>query len=182
MRTARRFSGDNTEPPPEGDDMTTKSLIAGGAACLALAVAAPAVAAPRDTPLPAPPQGQALSPELVPGAGLTGVAGAQATIRRIVRGTGLTDSGAARFRIAPGRVSYVDPTRNVVFSSLKLASVRFGQNTATLKGIGLLNHRRVPFTVVAVHNALPGVDVLHIAWSHGASLGGRVVAGSVFIR
>lgn len=163
--------------------MTTKTLIAGGAACLALAVAAPAVAAPRDAePTPTPPQGQALSPEIVPGAGLTGVAGAQATIRRIVLGKGLTESGAARFSIDLGKVSYVDVTRNVAFSSLTLASVRFGQNTATLKGIGLLNHRRVPFTVVAVHNALPGVDVLHIAWSHGASLGGRVVEGSIFIR
>jgi hypothetical protein len=168
--------------------MTTKSLIAGGAACLALAVAAPAVAArtgatPGDTePTPTPPQGQALSPEIVPGAGLTGVAGAQAAIRRIVLGKGLTDSGAARFSIDLGKVSYVDATRNVAFSSLKLASVRFGQNTATLKGIGLVNERRVPFTVVAVHNALPGIDVFRIAWSHGASLGGRVVVGSVFIR
>jgi hypothetical protein len=167
--------------------MTTKSLIAGGAACLALAVAAPAVAAQRDTePPPTPPQGQALSPELVPGAGLTGVAGAQATIRRVVRGQGLTSSGTARFRIdlsSPTvKLSYVDATRNVAFSSLQLSSVRFGQNAAKFKGIGVVNHRRVPFTVVAVHNALPGVDVFRIAWSHGASLGGRVVTGSVFIR
>jgi hypothetical protein len=165
--------------------MTTKSLIAGGAACLALAVAAPAVAGPRDTP-PTPPQGQALSPEVVPGAGLSGVAGAQATIRRVVRGQGLTSAGMARFRIDLSRpsakLSYVDASQKLAFSSLSVASVRFGQNAATFKGIGLVNHRRVPFTVVAVHNALPGVDVFRIAWSHGASLGGRVVSGSVFIR
>jgi hypothetical protein len=52
----------------------------------------------------------------------------------------------------------------------------------TLRGVGLLNHRRVPFTAVGVHNELPGVDVFRISWNHGAGLGGRVVTGSVFIR
>jgi len=165
--------------------MTTKGLIAGGFACLALAVAVPASAAPRDT-TPAPPEGQALSPEIVPGAGLTGVAGAQATIRRIVRGHGVTAAGTAHFRVDLSKpaadLSYVDVTRHIAFQSLRLGSVRFVENTATLRGIGVLNHRRVPFTVVAVHNALPGVDLFHIAWSHGATHGGRVVEGSVFIR
>jgi hypothetical protein len=163
--------------------MKATTLIAGGAACLVLAAAAPAAAAPRDT-LPPVPEGQALSPEIVPGAGLTGVAGAQATIRHVVRGQGFT--GSALFRIDLGRpaakVLYVDAARRVTFRSVSLGSVRFVDNTATLKGVGMLNHRRVPFTAVAVHNQLPGVDVFRIAWSHGADHGGRVVRGSLFIR
>jgi hypothetical protein len=156
-----------------------------GAACLALAAAVPAAAAraPRDT-LPPVPKGQALAPEIVPGAGLTGVAGAQATIRHVVRGQGL--AGVALFRIDLSRpaakVLYVDPVRHVTFRSLSLGSVRFVENTATLKGVGILNHRRVPFTAVAVHNQLPGVDVFRIAWSRGTGHGGRVVSGSLFIR
>jgi hypothetical protein len=166
--------------------MITKSLLAGGAACCALLIAAaPAAATTRDD-VPAAPQGQALSPELVPGAGLTGVAGAEATIVRVVRGQGLTESGAARFRIdlakPAGHLSYVDATRHIVFSAVRLGSVRLGENTATLKGVGILNRKRVPFTAFVVHNALPGVDVFRIAWSHGAAHGGRVVQGSVFIR
>jgi hypothetical protein len=163
--------------------MKTRILMLTGAACLALAAAGPGASAPRDN-LPPAPEGQALSPEIVPGAGLTGVAGAQATIRHVVRGQGLT--GAARFRVDLSRpaakVIYVDPIRHVTFRSLSLGSVRFVENTATLKGVGILNHRRVPFTAVAVHNQLPGVDVFRIAWSRGTGHGGRVVSGSLFIR
>ena len=54
--------------------MKLTTLVLTGAACMALAAAAPAVAAPRDDFPPAP-QGQALYPETVDGAGLTGVAG-----------------------------------------------------------------------------------------------------------
>ena len=163
--------------------MNTKAFVAGGAVCLALAVAGPAAAAPRGT-ASEPPQGQALYPETVPGAGLSGVAGAQATIRHIVSGHGFT--GAASFRIDLRRpaagLRYVDPTRQIAFRSLEFGSVRFVENTATLRGVGIVNHRRVPFTAFAAHNALAGVDVFRIAWSHGAGHGGRVVRGSVFIR
>jgi hypothetical protein len=158
--------------------MKITTLALTGAACLVLAAAAPAAA---DTQAPA---GQALYPETVPGAGLSGVAGAQATIRHTVRGTGFT--GAALFRIDLSRpaakVLYVDPIHKLTFTSLKVASVRFADNTATLQGVGLLNHRRVPFTAVGVHNELPGIDVFRISWNHGAGLGGRVVHGSLFIR
>lgn len=163
--------------------MRAKRLVSSGAACLALAVVGPAAAAPRDT-LPEPPQGQALYPETVPGAGLSGVAGAQATIRHIVVGHGFT--GSASFRIDLSRPArklvYVDPARKIMFRSVQLGPVRFVANTATLRGIGILNHQRVPFTVLAVHNAQPGVDVFRIAWKHGAAHGGNVVRGSVFIR
>jgi hypothetical protein len=163
--------------------MKITTLALTGVACLALAAAAPAAAAPRDDS-PQAPEGQSLYPETVPGAGLSGVAGAQATIRHIVRGTGFT--GAALFRVdlnrTMGTVLYVDPIRRLTFTSLKVGSVRYIDNKATLQGVGLLNHRRVAFTAVGVHNQLPGVDVFRIAWNHGAGLGGRVIRGSLFIR
>jgi hypothetical protein len=158
--------------------MKITTLALTGAACLALAAAAPAAAAPRDDS--PPPQGQALYPETVPGAGLSGVAGTQATIRHTVRGTGFT--GAALFRVNLGKVLYIDPIRKITFTSLEVGSVRFVDNKATLRGTGVLNHRRVAFTAVGVHNALPGIDVFRISWNHGAGLGGRVVNGSLFIR
>ncbi|HWX08785.1 MAG TPA: hypothetical protein VNY33_02310 [Gaiellaceae bacterium] len=159
--------------------MKLTTLVLTGAACLALAAAGPAAAAPND----ATPPGQALYPETVPGAGLGGVAGTQFVLRHLVRGSG--SIGAARFRIDSGRantVVYVDPSRNLQFRSLHIGAVRFVDNTAKLQGIGLLNQRRVGFTVFAVHNAQPGVDLFRIAWLHAASLGGRVFGGSVFIR
>jgi hypothetical protein len=159
--------------------MRITTLALTGAACLALAAAAPAAAAPRDES-PRAPAGQALYPETVPGAGLAGVAGEQATIRHTVRGTGL--AGTALFRINTVKVLYVDSIRKLTFTSLKIGSVLFVDNKVTLRGVGLLNHRRVPFTAVGVHNELPGVDVFRISWNHGAGLGGRVVTGSVFIR
>ena len=159
--------------------MKITTLALTGAACLALAAAAPAAAAPRDDS-PQAPAGQALSPEVVPGAGLTGVAGAQATILHVIRGTGFT--GAAAFHVDRSKVSYADPIRKITFTSLRIGSVRFVDNTATLKGVGLVNHRRVAFTAVGVHNQLAGIDVFRISWNHGAGLGGRVAHGSVFIR
>ena len=159
--------------------MKLTTLVLTGAACLALA-AGPAEAAPRDA---TPSAGQALYPETVPGAGLGGVAGTQFVLQHIVRGSG--SIGAARFRIdsgPAGAVVYADPARNVHFRSLHIGAIRFVDNTAKLQGIGLLNQRRVVFTVFAVHNAQPGVDLFHIGWLHGASLGGRVFGGSVFIR
>jgi hypothetical protein len=164
--------------------MTISRLVLTGTAVLALA-AAPAAAATRDD-APLAPAGQALFPETVPGAGLTGVAGAQATIAHVVRGAGFAGTGTARFRVdlsrSAGKVLYVDPSRRLTFTSLTIGSVRFVDNTATLHGVGLLNHRRVPFTAVGVHNALAGVDLFRISWNRGAANGGRVLGGSLFIR
>jgi hypothetical protein len=169
---------DPAEAAEKVTTMKVKSVIAGGAACLALAVAAPAAA---DS---AP--GQALYPETVPGAGLSGVEGAQATIRHVVRGRGSAGVGDSLFRIdlsrPAGTVLYVDRTLHVAFRALSIGAVRFVDNTMTLHGIGIVNHRRVPFAALAVHNALPGVDVFRISWNHGPSRGGRVVDGGVFIR
>jgi hypothetical protein len=152
--------------------MSSRTLISSGAACLALAAAAPAAADEF--------HGTPLYPETVAGAGLSGVAGQQATIRRVLRGTGQTAS--VTFQVGTKRLVFADVTRNLRFHSLRIAAVRFGTNDAKLQGVGLLNGRRVGFTAVAVHNALPGVDTLRISLNRGASLGGRVVQGAVFIR
>jgi hypothetical protein len=161
--------------------MKLTTLVLSGAACLAL-VAGPAAAAPRDA-TPTAPAGQALYPETVPGAGLGGVAGTQFVLRHRVLGRGTI--GTAIFWVDIGRnntLVYVDPARGLNFRALHIGAVNFVDNTAKLQGIGLLNQQRVGFTVFAVHNATPGVDLFHIAWRHGASLGGRVLGGSVFIR
>lgn len=135
------------------------------AASAALALAAPAFADPGST---------SLYPETIPGAGLGAVAGASHTIVRELAGRGLV--GAAAFRLTPARITFGR------FRSLSVRTVRFGLNAVELRGVGLVGSRRVSFTAIGVHNARPGVDVLRIAWNHGASLGGVVTRGSVFIR
>jgi hypothetical protein len=152
--------------------MSCRTLISSGVACLALVIAAPAAADEF--------HGTPLYPETVPGAGLSGVAGTQASLRRELRGTGSTATAA--FRIGTKTLVFTDLTRNLRFRALKVDTVRFGLNDATLKGVGLLNGRRVSFGAVAVHNAQPGVDTIHISLNRGASLGGRVLRGGVFIR
>jgi hypothetical protein len=139
-----------------------RSLIA--AAAGALVLAAPAFA---DTATP-------LYPETVPGAGLHGVAGASHTIVRTASGSGLV--GSVAFRLTPTQVTFGS------FRSLRVSKVLFGLNAVKLHGIGLVGGQRVAFTAVGVHNALPGVDVLRLAWNHGASVGGIVTSGSVFVR
>src|SRR5262249_34633310 len=144
--------------------MTCKTLISIGAASLALVAAAPAAA--DDNPCCT-----ALYPETV---NASGVAGAQATVVRVLRGGGSTARAAFTVRknsLVFGR-----------FRSLHVTTLRFGSNDATLKGVGLLNGRRVAFTAHAIHNNTPGVDVLRVSLAGGASLGGRVGQGSIFIR
>jgi hypothetical protein len=152
--------------------MTCKTLIASAVACLALSPVAPAAADEF--------HGTPLFPETVPGAGLSGVAGAQASIVRTIRGSGATST--ALFAVQKNRLVFVDKAKSLRFRSLHVVSVRFGANDATLKGVGLLNGRRVGFTALAVHNASPGVDVLRVSVGNRTGLGGRVLRGSVFIR
>jgi hypothetical protein len=152
--------------------MSCKTLFSSGAACLALVVAAPAAADDY--------RGTALYPETVEGAGLAGVAGQQATISRVLRGSGST--ATATFQIGTRKLVFVDRTRGLRFHASTIRTIRFGVNEAKLKGFGLLNGRRVAFSALAVHNALPGVDTIRISLGKGASLGGRVLQGSVFIR
>jgi hypothetical protein len=152
--------------------MTCETLIASAVACLALSAAAPAAADEF--------HGTPLFPETVPGAGLSGVAGAQATIARTIHGSGAT--ATALFAVRKNRLIFVDKARSLRFRSLHVIAVRFGANDATLRGVGLLNGRRVGFTARAVHNAMPGVDVLRVSVGNRAGLGGRILRGGIFIR
>jgi hypothetical protein len=139
-----------------------KTIITAGLGALVLA--APAFA---DTATP-------LYPETVPGAGLNGVAGASHTIVREASGSGLV--GSIAFRLSPTRVAYGR------FHSVKVSKVLYGLNAVKVRGTGVVAGRRVSFTAVGVHNAMPGIDVFRLAWDHGASVGGIVTSGSVFIR
>jgi hypothetical protein len=139
-----------------------KTVIA--AALGALALAAPAFA---DTTTP-------LYPETVPGAGLNGVAGASHTIARQAAGSGLV--GSVAFQLTPKQVAFG------AFRSVQVSKVLYGLNSVKLRGTGVVAGRRVAFTAVGVHNALAGVDVFRLAWNHGASMGGIVTNGAVFIR
>ena len=145
----------------------TKTLIA--AALAAFALAAPAYADPGST---------ALYPETVAGAGLNGVAGAEHTIVRQAAGHGLV--GTAAFTLTSNRVTY--STRGLHFRSLAVRTVLFGENAVKLHGTGVLNGHLVTFTAVGVHNARPGIDVFRLGWNHGATHGGVLTSGLVFIR
>jgi hypothetical protein len=142
-----------------------RRLLAIAVGALALALAGPATAEPGYT---------ALYPETVPGAGLVGFAGATHTIVRLAHGGGMV--GSVPFSLVKTRVVYGR------FRSTRIRTTLWGLNAVKLRGTGVVNGRTVAFTAVGVHNALPGVDVFRIAWNHGASVGGRVTTGSVFIR
>lgn len=147
----------------------TKTFTA--AALAAFALAAPAAASSN-------PGYTALYPETVPGAGLGSVAGVSHTIVRQAAGHGL--AGAGSFTLSATHVTY--SLGSLQFRSLGVPTVLFGQNAVKLRGTGLLNGRRVSFTAVGVHNARPGVDVFRLGWNHGATHGGVVTSGLVFIR
>ena len=107
-----------------------------------------------------------------------GVAGQTVTKRRLVRGSGRIVG--ARFAVdfrkgPPGKVVFGP------FHSLALSSIRFGAHRATIRGFGVVSRHRVHFTAIAIDNGF-GNDVFRIAWAGGASLGGRVLSGSVVVR
>ena len=142
----------------------------------ALALAAPALA---DM---APPPGQALSPELVPGAGLSGVAGVHAVRFRFVRGLGTTAAGSFRidFSAGPGNKVVLVRRATPVFRALRFTSMRWTANAVRINGIGLVAGKRVRFTAVAVDNGRR--DVFTLDWAHRASLGGSLLHGALVIR
>lgn len=151
----------------------TKVVLTG--AC-ALALAAPALADLT------PPPGQALSPELVPGAGLSGVAGVHAVRFRYVRGLGVTASGSFRvdFSAGPGNKVVLVRGTTPVFRALRFTSMRWAANAVRISGIGLVAGTRVRFTALAVDEGRR--DVFKLDWAHRASLGGSLLHGALVIR
>ena len=113
-----------------------------------------------------------------------GVAAVQKSILRTVRGAGSVGSAVFSVDLSKGpggKVTYADARRSVMFRSLRLRSVRFGTDRATLNGAGLLNGRRVTFAALAVDHG-PRGDVFRIAWSGGRSHGGVLLSGGLAVR
>ena len=144
-------------------------------AVAALLFAAPAVADQS-------PQGQALSPEIVPGAGLSGVAGVRATRFRIVHAAGVVPAGAFRvdFAAGPGNKIVLRRGSTPVFRALRFTSMRWAARSVLMQGIGIANGVRVHFSALAVDGGTR--DVFRVAWQHRASLGGLLSSGAVVIH
>jgi len=145
------------------------------AAC-ALALAAPAFADQQPQP------GQALSPEIVPGAGLSGVAGIKATRYRTVHALGVTSAGSFRvdFGAGPGNKVVLVRGGSPVFRALRFTSMRWTANAVQMQGLGLAGGRHVRFSAFAVDGGKR--DVFRLDWRHHAALGGVLTHGSVVIH
>jgi len=144
----------------------------------ALALAAPALADQQ----PPPPQGQALAPPVVPGAGLSGVAGVRAAHLRFVRAAGATAAGTFRvdFRAGPGNKIVLARQGSLVFRALRFTSMRWASHAVVMSGIGIAGTSRVHFTALAVDTGKRGV--FRIDWSHRAGIGGTLLRGAVVIH
>ena len=142
----------------------------------ALALAAPAFA---DQP---PPPGQSLSPEIVPGAGLSGVAGVRAARYRFVHAAGVTSAGSFRidFAAEPGNKIVLVRSGTPVFRALRFTSLRWASRSVLMSGVGIAVGQRVHFTALAVDGGRR--DVFRVAWAHHAALGGALSHGAIVIH
>ena len=150
---------------------------------LALVVAAAlALAAPAFADQPAPPPGQSLSPEIVPGAGLSGVAGVRAARYRFVRAAGVTSAGSFRidFAAGPGNKIVLVQAGAPVFRALRFTSMRWASHSVLMSGVGIAAGERVHFTALAVDGMRR--DVFRIGWAHRAGLGGALSHGAIVIH
>jgi opacity protein-like surface antigen len=140
----------------------------------ALALAAPAAFADAQPP-------QALSPPVVAGAGLTGIAGVRAARYRHVHAAGITAAGTFRidFAAGPGRKLVLVHHGAPVFRALRFTSMRWAARSVSISGIGLAGGVRVHFVALAVDGAR---DVFRIDWLHRATLGGVLSHGAVVIH
>ncbi len=150
---------------------------------LALVVAAAlALAAPASADKQPSPPGQSLSPEIVPGAGLSGVAGMRAARYRFVHAAGVTSAGSFRidFAAGPGNKIVVVRSGMPVFRGLRFTSLRWASRSVLMSGVGIVKGRRVHFTALAVDGGRH--DVFRLAWAHHAGLGGTLLHGAIVIH
>jgi hypothetical protein len=140
----------------------------------ALALAAPAFADP--------PPGQPLAPEIVPGAGLSGVAGVRAARYRYVHALGVTPAGSFRvdFAAGPGNKIVLVHAGAPVFRALRFTSMRWTSRAVRMTGVGFVAGKRVHFTALAVDDGRR--DVFRIDWEHHAWLGGVLSHGAIVIH
>ncbi|HKT45272.1 MAG TPA: hypothetical protein VJQ85_10760 [Gaiellaceae bacterium] len=145
------------------------------AALASLAFAAPALADQA-------PPGQALSPEIVPGAGLSGVAGVRAARFRVVHAFGTTSAGTFRvdFAAGPGAKIVLRRGSAPVFRALRFTSMRWAAKSVLMQGVGIAGGTRVHFSALAVDGSPR--DVFRISWQHRAALGGVLSTGVVVIH
>jgi hypothetical protein len=141
----------------------------------ALALAAPAALADQQPP-------QALSPAVVPGAGLSGIAGVRAARFRHVYAAGITTAGMFRidFAAGPGRKLVLVRHGASVFRALRFTSMRWAARSVSISGIGLAGGTRVHFVALAVDGGAH--DVFRIGWLHRATLGGVLSQGAIVIH
>jgi hypothetical protein len=141
----------------------------------ALALAAPAALADTQPP-------QALSPTVVPGAGLSGIAGVRAARFRHVDAAGITAAGRFRidFAAGPGRKLVLTRHGAPVFRALRFTSMRWAARSVSISGFGLAGGVRVHFVALAVDGGAR--DVFKIGWLHRATLGGVLSHGAVVIH
>ena len=79
------------------------------------------------------------------------------------------------------KVTYTDRTTGLSFHSLSISSLTYTRSTALIKGIGMVNGKRVSFTVIAVDHPA-ATDAFKIAWNHQAAHGGNLLTGNVHVR
>lgn len=128
------------------------------------------------------PPGQALSPEIVPGAGLSGVAGVRAARFRVVHAFGTTSAGTFRVDFAAGPGAKIVLLRGSapVFRALRFTSMRWAATSVLMQGVGIADGARVRFSALAVDGGTR--DVFRISWQHRAALGGVLSSGAVVIH
>jgi hypothetical protein len=128
------------------------------------------------------PPGQALSPQVVPGAGLSGVAGVRAARFRYVHASGITAAGTFRidFAAGPGGKLVLVRRGAHVFRALRFTSMRWAARSVSMSGVGLAGGVRVHFAALAVDGGAR--DVFRIAWRHRAAMGGVLSHGAVVIH
>jgi hypothetical protein len=154
--------------------MMLRAVLLAGICALALAV--PALA---DQP---PPPGQGLPPEVVPGAGLSGVAGVRAARYRVVHALGITSAGSFRVDFGAGPGSKLVLVRHgvPVFRALRFTSMRWAARAVLIAGVGVAGGAHVRFHALVVDGGRR--DVFKLDWDRRASVGGPLLHGAIVIH
>jgi hypothetical protein len=95
-------------------------------------------------------------------------------------GKGKVQRASFRLNVSATQVLFTWTQRGVRVRVVKLTTARFGAHAATLRGLALVNGRRVRFAAVAVDHGRRG-DVLKLAWNGGPSRGGVLRAGGLTV-
>jgi hypothetical protein len=112
-----------------------------------------------------------------------GVAGAEAQrTRHMVRGKGAVKGARFSIDLRKGRNKITFVSKALRFSVARVAKLGFSGATATLRGTGRLNGKRVAYTLVAVDRGAGRKDTVSLRLSNGLRIQGRLVYGNVIVR